>query len=190
MIVEFKIPILGAKVWIWIAVQLRGFIAIAYTRSKNATCVCIYIYIYMAKGKRMQMDQWPKNLTTFSLITPPLKSNISQTLWPWYPNYGHQKEFYYISYYNLSHLCLFITLNNWWIFMCYGFLYHCFSFLMHRAKIGKLKSNFIAQPSSKVRNLIFYHLRKVKPKIDIKEVDSKLIAFPSLIKLEIIQMSF
>ena len=138
----------------------------------------------------MQRDQWPKNLTTFSLITPPLKPNISQTLWPWYPNYGHQKEFYYISYYNLSHLCLFITLNNWWIFMCYGFLYHCFSFLMHSAKIGKLKSNFIAQPSSKVRNLTFYHLRKVKLKIDIKEVDSKLIAFPSLIKLEIIQMSF
>ena len=56
---------------------------------------------------------------------------------------------------------------------------------MHRAKIGKL-SNFIARPSSKVRNLIFYHLRKVKPKIDIKEVDSKLTAFPSLIKPKII----
>ena len=74
--------------------------------------------------------------------------------------------------------------------MRYGFLYHYFSFLMHHAKIGKLKSNLIAQPSSKVRNLIFYHLRKVKPKIDIKEVDSKLTAFPSLIKLEIIQISF
>ena len=72
--------------------------------------------------------------------------------------------------------------------MCYGFLYH-YSFLMHRAKIGKL-SNFIARPSSKVRNLIFYHLRKVKPKIDIKEVDSKLTAFPSLIKPEIIHISF
>ena len=57
---------------------------------------------------------------------------------------------------------------------------------MHRAKIG----NFIARPLSKVRNLIFYHLRKVKPKIDIIEVDSKLIAFPSLIKPKIIQISF
>ena len=73
--------------------------------------------------------------------------------------------------------------------MRYGFLYH-YSFLMHRDNIGKSKSNFIARPLSKVRNLIFYHLRKVKPKIDIKEVDSKLTAFPSLIKLEIIQMSF
>ena len=69
--------------------------------------------------------------------------------------------------------------------MRYGFLYHYFSFLMHHAKIGKLKSNFIARPTSKVRNLIFYHLRKVKLKIDIKEVDSKLTAFPSLIKPEI-----
>ena len=74
--------------------------------------------------------------------------------------------------------------------MRYGFLYHYFSFLMHHAKIGKLKSNFIVRPSSEVRNLIFYHLRKVKPKIDIKEMDSKLTAFPSLIKLEIIQISF
>ena len=167
LIVEFKIPILGVKVWIWIAVQLRGFIAIAYTCSKNATCMYIWQEfikkkknVYMARGKRMQRDQWPKNLTTFSLMSPPLKPNISQTLWPWYPNYGHQKEFYYISYYNSSHLCLFIALNNWWIFMRYGFLYHCFSFQVHHAKIGKLKSNFIAQPSSKVRNLIFYHLRK------------------------------
>ena len=70
--------------------------------------------------------------------------------------------------------------------MRYGFLYHYFSFLMHHAKIG----NFIARPLSKVRNLIFYHLRKVKPKIDIIEVDSKPIAFPSLIKPEIIQISF
>ena len=61
---------------------------------------------------------------------------------------------------------------------------------MHRDKRAKSKSNFIAWPLSKVRNLIFYHLRKVKPKIDIKEVDSKLTAFPSLIKLEIIQISF
>ena len=61
---------------------------------------------------------------------------------------------------------------------------------MHCAKIGKLKSNFIARLSSKVRNLIFYQLRKVKPKIDIKEVDSKLTAFPSLIKPKIIQISF
>ena len=98
MIVEFKIPILGVKVWIWIAIQLKGFIATAYTCSKNATCV--YIYIYMAREKRMQRDQWPMNLTAFSLISPPLKPNISQKLWPWYPSYGHQKEFYYISYYN------------------------------------------------------------------------------------------
>ena len=96
MIVEFKIPILGVKVWIWIAIQLKGFIATAYTCSKNATCV----YIYMAREKRMQRDQWPMNLTAFSLISPPLKPNISQKLWPWYPSYGHQKEFYYISYYN------------------------------------------------------------------------------------------
>ena len=150
-IVEFKIPNLGVKVWIWIAIQLRGFIALAYTSSKNTMRVYIYIYIYMAREKRMQRDQWPKNLTTFSLITPPLKPNISQTLWPWYSNYGHQKEFYYISYYNLSHLCLFITLNNWWIFMRYGFLYHCFSFQVHHAKIEKLKSNFIARPSSTSR---------------------------------------
>ena len=73
--------------------------------------------------------------------------------------------------------------------MRYGFLYH-YSFLMHRDKIGNSKSNFIARPLSKVRNLIFYHLRKVKPKIDIIEVDSKPIAFPSLIKPEIIQISF
>ena len=138
----------------------------------------------------MQRDQWPMNLTTFSLISPPLKPNISQKLWPWYPSYGHQKEFYYISYYNLSRVCLFIALNNWWIFMCYGFLYHYFSFLMHCAKIGKLKSNFIARPSSKVRNLILYHLRKVKPKIDIKEVDSKLTAFPSLIKPKLFRYHF
>ena len=71
--------------------------------------------------------------------------------------------------------------------MRYGLLCHYFSFLMHRAKIGKLKSNFIARPLSKVRNLILYNLRKVKTKIDIKEVDSKLTAFPSfMIKLEII----
>ena len=74
--------------------------------------------------------------------------------------------------------------------MRYGFLYHCFSFQVHHAKIGKLKSNFIARPSSKVRNLIFYHLRKLKLKIDIKEVDSKLTSFPSLIKQERIQISF
>ena len=53
------------------------------------------------------------------------------------------------------------------MFTHYGFVYHYFSFLMHLAKIGKLKSTFIAWPLSKVRNLIFYHLRKVKPKFII-----------------------
>ena len=74
-IVEFKIPNLGVKVWIWIAIQLRGFIALAYTRSKNTTCVYIY-----DKGKenakRSVTNESHRFLFNIPTIKAKYKSNI------------------------------------------------------------------------------------------------------------------
>ena len=72
------------------------------------------------------------------------------------------------------------------MFTHYGFLYHYFAFLMHLAKIGKLKLNFI-WPLSKVRNLIFYHLRKVKPRfIILIELQYVMILTPKKVDLNLI----
>ena len=78
LIVEFKIPILGVKVWIWIAVQLRGFIAIAYTRSKN-TCVYIYIYI-CGKGKVNAKRSMTKESYHFLFNIPTIKSKYKSNI--------------------------------------------------------------------------------------------------------------